>query len=600
MSQTKAKKRDEMDPQYQWDLSSFFESDEAHQQAFDDAQAKIETLSKFQGTLDQSADQLLKAIESILSVGRKVGNVYVYAHLKNDQDQTNDTYQTMEAKALQLYSQFEQTIAFFEPELLAIDPEKLKTFMSENDELAFYQHYIEDMVRGRDHVLSANEEALIAKASEIFGNPQKTYSLMTNADFTFPDTRDESGNQVPLTDGSFIRFLESTNREVRREAFEKYYSVYRQFNNTLASTLSGEVKIANYNASIHHYNSAREAALDSNNIPEEVYDTLVETINDHTHLLHEYTAMRRDLLNVDQLEFYDMYTPLLGDAPLSFTYDEAKDIVLEALAPMGEEYLDIMEKAFDENWIDVYENKGKRGGAYSSGSFDSKPYILMNWQDNLNSLFTLVHELGHSAHSYLSRNNQEYVYSGYSIFVAEIASTTNENLLTSYLLDKYSDEDVQLYIINHFLDSVKSTVYRQTQFAEFEHFIHQQDQEGQPLTAEFLNSAYRELNERYYGDAVNADSEIVYEWSRIPHFYMNYYVYQYATGFAAATYFAEKIYQGDQDVLENYLTFLKSGSSDYPINTMLKAGLDMSNDDYIVATLNLFKQRLEEFKNLAE
>lgn len=598
MSQTELQQRDQMNPDYQWDLTTFFASDEAHEKAFQEAAEEIKALANYQGTLANSSKQLLDAIENILAVARKVSNVYGYAHLKNDQDQSNDTYQTMEARSIQLYSQFGQAIAFFEPELMAIEPAKLEQYINENEDLKFYQQYIEDMVRGRDHVLTAEEEGLIAQAAEIFGNPQKTFSLLTNADFTFPTTKNEEGEQVALTDGSYIRFLESTDRSVRKEAFEKYYSVYKQYANTLASTLGGQMKVANYNAKVHKYDSARQAALANNNIPESVYDTLVEAINDNANLLHEYTAMRRDLLEVDQLEFYDIYTPLLGEAPLSFTYDDSKEIVLKALAPLGEEYLEIIEKAFDERWIDVYENKGKRGGAYSSGTYDSKPYILMNWQDTLNTLYTLVHELGHSVHSYLSRQNQEYVYSGYSIFVAEIASTTNENLLTSYLLDTYSDKNIQLYIINHFLDSIKSTVYRQTQFAEFEHFMHVKDQEGQPLTAEFLTNAYRELNERYYGEAINSDSEIAYEWARIPHFYMGYYVYQYATGFAAATYFASKIYQRDQDVTDKYLTFLKSGSSDYPIETMKKAGLDMTQRDYIDATLELFKDRLAEFKSL--
>ncbi|MBG9984531.1 oligoendopeptidase F [Aerococcaceae bacterium DSM 111022] len=598
MSQTELQQRDKMNPDYQWDLTTFFASDEAHEAAFKEAAEEIKGLANYQGTLGESSNQLLKALENILAVARKVSNVYGYAHLKNDQDQSNDTYQTMEARSLQLYSQFGQTIAFFEPELMAIEPEKLEQYINDNEELSFYKQYIEDMVRGRDHVLTAEEEGLIAQASEIFGNPQKTFSLLTNADFSFPTTKNEEGQQVPLTDGSYIRFLESTDRSVRKEAFEKYYSVYKQYANTIASTLGGQMKVANFNAKVHKYDSARQAALANNNIPESVYDTLVEAINDNANLLHEYTAMRRDLLGVDQLEFYDIYTPLLGEAPLSFTYDESKEIVLKALAPLGEDYLEIIEKAFDERWIDVYENKGKRGGAYSSGTYDSKPYILMNWQNTLNTLYTLVHELGHSVHSYLSRQNQEYVYSGYSIFVAEIASTTNENLLTSYLLDTYSDKNIQLYIINHFLDSIKSTVYRQTQFAEFEHFMHVQDQEGQPLTAEFLTNAYRELNARYYGKAINSDSEIAYEWARIPHFYLGYYVYQYATGFAAATYFASKIYQRDQDVTDKYLTFLKSGSSDYPIETMKKAGLDMTQRDYIDATLELFKDRLAEFKSL--
>ena len=600
MSKNQLQNREQMDPAFQWDLTSFFPSDEAHEEAFQAASAAIKELKNFQGTLANSSQQLLTAIEAILDVRRQVMNIYVYAHLKNDQDQSNDTYQTMEARGLQLFAQYGQEIAYFEPELMAIEPTKLASFMQENEPLQFYQQYIDNKVRSRAHVLSAEEEGLIAQAAEIFTNPQKTFSLLTNADFTFPMITNEQGEQVQLTDGTFIRFLESTDRKVRQEAFEKYYSVYHQHINTLASTLSGQMKVANFDAKVHKYESARQAALAANNVPESVYDTLTDAINRHAHLLHQYTAMRRDLIGVEQLEFYDMYTPLLGEAPLAFTFAEAKEIVLKALAPMGEDYLAIMEQAFDERWIDVYENKGKRGGAYSSGTFDSNPYVLMNWQDNLNTLYTLVHELGHSAHSYLSRKNQAYVYSSYSIFVAEIASTTNENLLTSYLLDTYKDKNIQLYIINHFLDSVKATVYRQTQFAEFEHYIHVKDQEGQPLTAEFLNNAYRELNARYYGEAINANSEIAYEWARIPHFYMGYYVYQYATGFAAATYFASKIYQGDQETLENYLTFLKSGSSDYPIDTMKKAGLDMTQSGYIDDTLALFERRLNEFQALTK
>lgn len=366
----------------------------------------------------------------------------------------------------------------------------------------------------------------------------------------------------------------------------------------MASILSTTVKTNNFNAKVRHYDSARHASLSRNNIPESVYQTLLDTVGNRLDLLHRYVALRKDLLKVDQLEMYDMYTPLLGDAPIKFTYEEAKEVTLKALAPMGEEYLAIISEAFEERWIDLYENKGKRSGAYSSGTYDSKPYILMNWQDNVNWLYTLVHELGHSAHSYLTHQYQPYVYGDYSIFLAEIASTTNENLLTSYLLDTYEEPHIRLYILNHFLDGLKGTMFRQTQFAEFEHLMYQSDAEGIPLTQQYLSDEYERINEKYYGPAVNSKSEIAIEWSRVPHFYYNYYVFQYATGFAAATAFADKIVTGDQATLEAYLGFLKSGSSQYPIDTMNKAGLDMTQSDYIDATLDVFEARLNEFEAL--
>ncbi|MGO3212452.1 MAG: oligoendopeptidase F, partial [Ruoffia tabacinasalis] len=451
-----------------------------------------------------------------------------------------------------------------------------------------------------EHVLPPEQELLLASASEVFGGATRIFGYLNNADFQFPTVKDSEGNDVQLTHGLYGKLLESTDRRVRKDTFEGFYSVYQQFENTLAQTLTTEIKTHNYNAKVRGFESARAAALFTNNIPESVYDTLLETVESRLNLLHRYVDLRKSLLNIDDLEMYDMYTPLLGEPPIAFTYEEAKEITLNALQPLGEEYLEIIRNAFDEQWIDVYENKGKRSGAYSSGTYDSKPYILMNWQDSLNSLYTLVHELGHSAHSYLTHANQPYEYGSYSIFLAEIASTTNENLLTNYLLRTYDDKDIQRYVLNHFLDGLKGTVFRQTQFAEFEHFIHDQDGNGQPLTAEFLSENYQKLNAKYYGPSVNSDSEIKNEWSRIPHFYMNYYVFQYATGFAAATAFADRIADGDKEALNSYLGFLKSGKSQYAIDTMKTAGLDMTKRDYIEQTLDVFEQRLAEFEALLD
>lgn len=592
------KSREEMNELYTWDLTSMYADDEAQEADAEAVKAMFPKLAEFSGKLAEGPEVLADALDLIGETARKMSNVYVYAHLKNDQDATNSTYQEMYAKATQLYGQFGETIAYFEPELNTIPEATLTQFIEENDRLKHYQQHLDNMVRGRAHVLPQEQELLLAQASEVFQGASNTFGVLNNADLVFPTITDEEGKEVQLTHSLYSKFLESSDRRVRKETFEKFYSVYDQFKNTMASILSTNIKVNNYDAKVHKFESARQAALFTNNIPESVYDTLVDTVNKRLDLLHRYVGLRKELLGLEDLEMYDMYTPLLGDAPIKMTYEEAKSITLEALAPLGEEYLAIMREAFEDRWIDLYENKGKRSGAYSSGTYDSKPYILMNWQDNVNWLYTLVHELGHSAHSYLTHKNQPYTYGSYSIFLAEIASTTNENLLTAYLLDKYEDPQVRLYIINHFLDGMKGTVYRQTQFAEFEHFMYQSDAAGQPLTQQFLSDNYRELNRKYYGEAVNSDSEIALEWSRIPHFYYNYYVFQYATGFSAATAFSKAILEGQEGALDKYLGYLKAGRSQYPIDIIKTAGLDMTQSDYIDAALDVFEQRLNEFEAL--
>lgn len=598
MSTQQIMTREQVEEKYTWDLSAMYADDATWEADFEALKEKLPKLSAVQGSLSESSEQLAGAIEVLLDTQRTLSNLYVYASMKNDQDQNNSTYQTLDARAMQLYSQFSQTISFFEPELLAIEEDTLATWLEENPRLAVYRQMLNDRTRFRAHVLSKEEEMLLAQASEIFDGAMKTFGLLNNADLVFPSVQDETGQTIQLTHSLYGKLLESSDRRVRQETFQGFYTVYDQFKNTMASVLSTQIKTNNFQAKVRRFKSAREAALFQNNIPESVYDTLLETVENRLDLLHRYVNLRKNLLGVTDLEMYDMYTPLLGEAPIKFTYEEAKEITLKALAPLGEEYVSIMQEAFDDRWIDLFENKGKRSGAYSSGTYDSKPYILMNWQDNVNWLYTLVHELGHSAHSYLTHKHQDHVYGDYSIFLAEIASTTNENLLTSYLLETYTEPNVRLYVLNHFLDGLKGTMFRQTQFAEFEHFMYESDANGIPLTQQFLSENYGKMNAKYYGPAVNSDSEIRLEWARIPHFYYNYYVFQYATGFAAATAFSDRILAGEEGALDKYLGFLKSGSSQYAIDTMKTAGLDMTQRDYIDAALDVFAERLNEFETL--
>ena len=491
-------------------------------------------------------------------------------------------------------------MSWFEPELLTLSDEEILGYLAEEPKLSLYRHYVEQIIANRAHVLPEEQEALLAGAGEIFRGPSTTFSVLNNADLEFPVIEGEEGEKVQLSHGLYGQLLESTNRRVREEAFKGIYQVYRQFRNTFATTLSTNVKSHNFNAKIRQYDSARAAALSNNHIPEAVYDQLVQVVNENLPLLHRYMALRKRLLQVEELHTYDLYTPLLGEAPIRYTYEESVAKAKEALQPMGPEYLAVVESAFNDRWIDVVENKGKRSGAYSSGAYDTNPYILMNWHDTLDQLFTLVHEMGHSVHSYFTRNNQPYVYGDYSIFLAEIASTTNENLLTEYLLKTESDPKVRAYILNHYLDGFKGTVFRQTQFAEFEHFMHEEDAKGTPLTSEFLSEHYGALNQKYYGPALTIDEEISLEWARIPHFYYNYYVYQYSTGFSAASALADKILAQEPGALDHYLTYLKSGSSDYPIEVMKKAGVDMTQATYLREAMQVFENRLNELEALVD
>lgn len=591
-------KREEVSKELTWDLTVIFKSDAEWEEAIKKTEQKVQSISDLKGTLGNGSGAFLKALETLLDVYRSFGSVYVYAHLKNDQDTSNSTYQAMNDRARLLATKAGEATSWFEPELLSLSEETIQQYFEEESSLQLYKHYVKTLTSNREHVLSAEMEALLAGASDILSSSSQTFSVLNNADLSFPKVKGENGEEVQLSHGMYGQLLESTDREVRAEAFKKMYEIYKGLKNTFASTLSANVKNHNYQASVHHFKSARERALSANHIPEAVHDTLIEVVNDHLPLLHRYMALRKKLLNVEELHMYDLYTPITGEASLKYTYEEAKDETLKGLAPLGDEYKEVLTTAFDNRWIDVVENKGKRSGAYSSGDYDTNPYILLNWHDSLNHLYTLVHELGHSAHSYFTRSNQPFVYGDYSIFLAEIASTTNENILTDYLLKTTEDPKARAYVLNHYLDGFKGTVFRQTQFAEFEHFMHEEAAKGTPLTAEYLSQNYAEINSKYYGEAVEKDPEIQYEWARIPHFYYNYYVYQYSTGFCAATALADKILDEEEGALEQYLDYLKAGSSDFPIEVMKKAGVDMTNKTYIEKAMKVFEERLNELESV--
>ncbi len=591
--------RNEIDEKDTWDLSTIFETDQKWEEELALLTEDTKQAASLEGHLLDSAESLLDITERYLELSRRLEKLYVYAHMKNDQDTRVAKYQEYYAKAMALYSQLDQVFSFYEPEFMAITEEQYQNFLAEEPKLQPYKHFFDKLLQNKDHVLSQREEELLAGAGEIFGAASETFAILDNADIVFPFVKDEDGNEVQLSHGVYMRLVESKNREVRRGAYEALYSTYEQYQHTYAKTLQTNVKVQNYRAKVRNYKSAREAALAANFVPESVYDNLVSAVRKHLPLLYRYLNLRSKILGIPDLKMYDVYTPL-SSVEYSFTYEEALKKAEEALAVLGEDYLSRVKRAFSERWIDVYENQGKRSGAYSGGSYDTNAFMLLNWQDNLDNLFTLVHETGHSMHSSYTRETQPYVYGDYSIFLAEIASTTNENILTEKLLQEVQDDATRFAILNNFLDGFRGTVFRQTQFAEFEHAIHQADQNGEVLTSEFLNNLYADLNQEYYGLSKEDNPQIQYEWARIPHFYYNYYVYQYSTGFAAASALAEKIVHGSQEDRDRYIEYLKAGKSDYPLNIMRKAGVDMEKEDYLNDAFAVFERRLDEFEALVE
>ncbi|WP_099157136.1 oligoendopeptidase F [Virgibacillus ndiopensis] len=591
-------KRSELPEERTWKLEDIFATDEAWEEEFKSLKADIPKVEEYQGKIAESADNLYDLFKLQDDISERLGKLFTYAHMRYDQDTTNSKYQEMNSKAENVLTIASSSMSYIVPEILEIGEAKLKGFLEEKEELKLYSKTLDEITRQRAHILSEREEALLAEASEPLSNASTTFGMLNNADLTFPSITNEKGEEVDLTHGRYVGFLESKDRRVREEAFKAMYDTYGKFKNTFSSTLTGTVKADNFHAKVRDYDSARQAALDNNNIDEQVYDNLVEAVNEKLPLLHRYTELRKKVLEVDELHMYDVYTPLVKNVDMDIPYEKAKAYVMDGLAPLGEDYLNVLKEGFENRWIDVEENKGKRSGAYSSGAYGTNPYILLNWQDNVNDLFTLAHELGHSLHSYYTRKSQPFRYGNYSIFVAEVASTCNEALLNDYMLKHLDDEKQKLYLLNHFLEGFRGTVFRQTMFAEFEHDIHVRMQNGEALTAEKLTEIYYDLNKKYFGDAVVSDEEIGLEWARIPHFYYNYYVYQYATGYSAATALAGKILSGEEGAVDRYLDFLKAGSSDYPIEVLKKAGVDMTSKQPILAALDVFEEKLSEMEQM--
>lgn len=590
--------RSEIKTEDTWRLEDIFATDEAWEKEFKDIQSALPKLAEFKGKLGESATTLFEALSYQDEVMERLGKLYTYAHMRYDQDTTNSTYQALNDRARTLYTQAASISSYVVPEILSLDEAKLKTFLQEKEELKLYEHALDEINRQRPHVLSAEKEELLAEASEVLGSSSNTFGMLNNADLTFPSIKDEDGEEVEITHGRYVRFLESEDRRVREDAFKAVYGKYDEFKNTFASTLSGTVKKDNFSAKVRNYESARQAALSSDNIPEEVYENLVNTVHKNLDLLQRYVKLRKEVLQLDEVHMYDLYTPLVKDVKMEVPYEKAKEYILKGLEPLGEDYISILEDGFNNRWVDVHENKGKRSGAYSSGTYGTNPYILMNWQDNVDNLFTLAHEFGHSVHSYYTRNNQPYQYGDYSIFVAEVASTCNEALLNHYLLNTIEDEKQRLYLLNHFLEGFRGTVFRQTMFAEFEHLIHQKAQDGEPLTPELLTKTYYDLNKTYFGEDIVVDEEIGLEWARIPHFYYNYYVFQYATGYSAATALSNQILEEGKPAVDRYIDFLKAGSSDYPIEVLKKAGVDMTTSQPIEEACKVFEEKLNEMEEL--
>ena len=592
--------RNEVPEELKWDLSRIFKTDQNWETAYQKAKADSQNLTKLKNEFTASAQNLYQGIQKILTIKQNIEKIYVYATMSSDVDTSNSHYLAYVSRAQSLANNFEAITSFIKPAILTISDEKLTSYFETEPRLHEFDHFIDQILQKRPHTLPAEQEKLVANAADAMNSSENTFNVLTNSDMKYGYVQDEDGEMVQLSDGLYSLLIQSQDRKVRKNAFDVLYASYGQFENSLASTLSGVVKKHNYEASVHNYTSAKEASLSANGVPSIVYDTLLKEVNKHLNLLHRYVALRKRILGLKDLQMWDMYVPLTGQPLLEVKFEDAKRMTKDALVPLGEDYLKHVDYIFNNRIIDSVESQNKVSGAYSGGAYDTDPYELLNWENTLDSLYTLVHETGHSVHSWYTRNFQPYVYGDYPIFVAEIASTTNENILTEYFLDNIQEPQARAFILNHYLDSFKGTLFRQTQFAEFEQFIHEADANGEALTVDILDKFYGELNQRYYGNSVIPGGDIVKEWSRIPHFYYNFYVYQYATGFAAATALSNKIVHGTKEDLDAYITFLKFGSSGYPVEIMKSAGVDMTKPDYLEDAFKTFENRLNEFENLIE
>ncbi len=600
MAEKKLRKREAMDPKYMWNMEDLYQDDAAWQADFDRLKAEIPGLRSYEGHLGDSAEKLFLMLQDFDRLNGMAEKVYVYANQKLHEDTDNGFYQNLASRSQTMLVQLSESCSFVEPELMALPEGTLEHFLEEKEELQVYKHYFENIIRLREHTLSKEMEEVLASAGELAEGPKDIFSMFNNADIRFPEIIGEDGQPVEVTHGRFLSFLQSRTPRVRREAFQALYGVYGKFRNTLAAAYRANVKQEVFFARMRKYDSDLEMALAGSCIPVTVYDNLIDAVHETMPLMHRYVKLRKRLLGLDELHMYDLYVPVVEKAEREIPFEEAKKIVLEGLAPMGEEYLSLLREGFDHGWIDVYENQGKRSGAYSWGAYGTHPYVLLNYQPNLNSVFTLAHEMGHALHSWYSDKNQPYIYAGYKIFVAEVASTCNEALLIHHLLEKSEDTREKAYLINYFLEQFRTTLYRQTMFAEFEKITHGLQENGETLTADRLCQIYYDLNRLYFGEDTCIDREIELEWARIPHFYTPFYVYQYATGFSAAIALSRRILEGGAPAVEQYKAFLKGGSSMYPLELLRMAGVDMEQKKAVEDALSVFSQYLDEMEKLTE
>lgn len=592
------KDRKDIDIKDTWNLESIYANNELWEEDYAALEKDAAEFAKLKGAIEADVSKIPAVLDAYYGLHRRLSKLSVYARMRFDQDTTDSTYQTMSAKIGSLGVNIGAASAFVEPEILSYSKEQLEAAEKENERTAYYGRKIEEMLRGQEHTLDAEKEELLAAAGDMAEAPDDIFSVLMNADMKYPDIVLEDGTHLPLTNSTYISYMESPDRAVREGAFKTLYGQIASLKNTFAAIYRGNLKQAKFYAQSRKYSSARAMYLADSNVPESVYDNLLSAVHEALPMMYRYVAVRKKVLGVDKLHMYDVYTPIVAAQNQTYEFEQAKQMVLEALKPMGEDYLSHAREGLENRWIDIYPNKGKKGGAYSWGCYDSQPFILLNYTKNLDSVFTLIHEMGHSIHSYYSRTAQDYAYSDYKIFVAEVASTCNECLLMHDLLEKTTDKEQRKYLLNHYLDSFKGTLFRQTMFAEFEKTAHDYCAQGKPLTAEALSQMYLELNQKYFGPDMEKDEEIAYEWMRIPHFYTPFYVYQYATGYSAAVALSAKILKEGKPAVDAYMSFLKGGESKDPIDLLKMAGVDMTTEKPVADALALFGELVAELEAL--
>lgn len=599
MAQKKLLKREEVKKEDCWATEDLYENDELWREDTEKLRSQIKAIGEFKGKLTEKKETLLQFLNEYAKLMERHEKIHVYANQKLHENTKNSVYQKLAGEAQVLENQVSSATAFAVPEILTLDEAKLDQWMEQSKELKFYKRFLDEILRGKSHTLSIAEEEMLARAGEMGNAPYQIYAMFNNADITFGSVRDENGEEQVLSSGRFVAMEENSDRRVRKEAFEVFYRSYEQFKNTLAAVFDANLRQSSFFAKEHHYSSSREYYLDSNAIPVSVYDQLIDTIHEKLPLMYRYVELRKKILGLDEMHMYDVYVPLASEVQKTYTFEEAKQIVQRGLKPLGEKYGTVLKQGMESRWIDIYENEGKRTGAYSWGAYGTHPYVLLNFNGNLTNVFTLAHEMGHALHSYFSDEAQPYLYAGYKIFVAEVASTCNEALLIHYLLEQSKDEKERMYLINYFLDKFKGTMFRQTMFAEFEKITHAAVEAGETMTADRLCEIYHKLNQFYFGDQMISDPQIAVEWARIPHFYTPFYVYQYATGFSAAVAISQKILNGEPNAVENYLKFLSSGGSMDPIDLLKICDVDMTTSKPVEEALQVFESYLDELEKFS-